>query len=126
MFVNEFLKDITYEVALNDAARTAKLLFDFHHRDILAMLKESSHGNYLQQLGLLRDLEFAAAVDTVRIVPELSLDKTYIFATYIPKTKIKEEPEPPQPTYIEPVYRTTAIAIEPGLADVSFIEDPDI
>ena len=126
MFVNEFLKDSAHEVALNDAARTAKLLFDFYHRDILTMLKESSHGNYLMQLGLARDLEFASVVDSVRIVPELSLDKTYIFATYIPKSKGKEELILPQPAYIEPVYRTTAIAIEPGLADVSFIENPDI
>jgi len=126
MFVNEFLKDNNHEVALNDAARTAKMLFDFHHRDILTMLKESSHGNYLMQLGQIHDLEFAAVVDSVRIVPELSLDKTYVFSTFIPKARNKEEPEPPQPTYFEPVYRTTAIAIEPGLPDVSFIDDPNI
>lgn len=113
MFVNEFLKDTSYEVALNDASRTAKLLFDFHHRDILGLLRESSHGNYLIGLGLERDLELISMVDSERIVPELSLDKTYFFATYIPKASDKED-EKGLPPSKEPVFRTTAIAIEPS------------
>jgi 2-phosphosulfolactate phosphatase len=113
MFVNEFLKDTSHSVALNDASRTAKLLFDFHHRDLLSMLKESSHGSYLIHLGAENDLELASQVDSVRIVPELSLDKSYIFATYIP-TPIEAASQVVQ-TSKEPIYRTTSIAVDPEL-----------
>jgi len=115
MFVNEFLKDTSYEVALNDASRTAKILFDFYHRDLLSLLRESSHGNYLIGLGLEKDLELIALVDSERIVPELSLDKTYFFATYLPKTGDKDEAVQPSVSK-EPVFRTTAIAVEPNFS----------
>jgi len=112
MFVNEFLRDTSHEVALNDASRVAKLLFDFYHRDILKLLRESAHGNYLLTLGLDRDLEFVGQVDSERIVPELSLDKTYFFSTYIPKASGEEQPKSATK---EPVVRTAAIAFEPNI-----------
>jgi 2-phosphosulfolactate phosphatase len=119
MFVNEYLRDTSREVALNDASRTAKLLFDFYHRDILKLLRESAHGNYLLTLGMDRDLEFVGQVDSERIVPELSLDKTYFFATYIPKAAGDEEP---QSAKKEPVLRTATIAIEPDIDDFEIRE----
>ena len=88
MFVNEFLRNSKTEVALNDASRTAKILFDFYHRDILKLLKESSHGNYLLQMGQGKDLDLIAAIDSERIVPELSLNKTHFFSTIIPKSNV--------------------------------------
>jgi len=112
MFVNEMLKDKTQEVALNDASRTAKLLFDFYHRDILKLLKESSHGNYLTGLGLGKDLEIASMIDSERIVPELSLDKSYFFATFIPKPAGEEAAKP---SMAEPSFNSTAI----GMPEVS-------
>ncbi len=117
MFVNEFLRDSSHEVALNDASRTAKLVFDFYHRDILKLLRESSHGNYLLTLGLDRDLEFVAQVDSERVVPELSLDKTYFFSTFIPKTE-----EDPGPGQKDPVVRTATIAIESDFEDFEIRE----
>lgn len=119
MFINEFLKDNTRPIALNDASRTAKILFDFYHRDILALLKESSHGNYLMHLGVEKDLELVALVDSERLVPELSLDKTYVFATYMPST---DESVSVQQLAPEPVFRTTAIAIEPSFDDLDIRE----
>jgi 2-phosphosulfolactate phosphatase len=118
MFINEFLRDPRREVALNDASRTGKLLFDFYHRDILRLLRESSHGNYLISLGLERDLEFVAQLDSERIVPELSLDKTYFFSTFIPKT----EEDTPGLALRDPVTRTATIALEPDFEDFEIRE----
>jgi 2-phosphosulfolactate phosphatase len=118
MFVNEFLRDSSREVALNDASRMSKLLYDYYHRDILKLLRESSHGNYLLQLGLDKDLELVAQVDSERIVPELSLDKTYFFATFIPKSADDE----PQSATKDPVLRTATIAIEPNFDDFEIRE----
>jgi 2-phosphosulfolactate phosphatase len=118
MFVNEFLRDTGREVALNDASRTAKLLFDFYHRDILKLLRESSHGNYLLSLGLEKDLEFVAQIDTERIVPELSLDKTYFFSTVIPRAAGDE----PQSATKDPVLRTATIVIDPDFDDFEISE----
>ncbi len=95
MFVSEFLTRCRNAVALNDAARTAKILFDFYHRDILNVLRECSHGSYLAGLGQSRDLELASMVDSERIVPELSLDKSYFFATTIPRPTGDVSTEPP-------------------------------
>jgi 2-phosphosulfolactate phosphatase len=120
MFVNEFLRDTGREVALNDASRVAKLLFDYYHRDLLKLLRESSHGNYLLSLGLEKDLEFVAQVDSERIVPELSLDKTYFFSTFIPKAN--DDSDPPNPILTDPVIRTAAIAIEPNFDDFEIRE----
>jgi 2-phosphosulfolactate phosphatase len=117
MFVNEFLRDSSHEVALNDASRSTKLLFDYYHRDILKLLRESSHGNYLLTLGLDRDLEFVAQVDSERVVPELSLDKTYFFSTFIPKTG-----EDTNPALKDPVVRTATIAIESDFEDFEIRE----
>jgi 2-phosphosulfolactate phosphatase len=114
MFVNEIIKDRTHEVALNDASRTAKILFDYYHRDLLKLLRESSHGNYLIGLGKTRDLEIASMIDSERVIPELSLDKTYFFATYVPKTGGEEEAAPPVPT---PSFNSTAIGMPDGALD---------
>jgi 2-phosphosulfolactate phosphatase len=110
MFVNEFLRNSKTEVALNDASRTAKMLFDFYHRDILKLLKESSHGNYLLQIGQEKDLDLIAAIDSERIVPELSLNKTHFFATFIPKTSVGFEID--SLLAREPVFRSAEIDIE--------------
>ena len=110
MFVNEFLLNSTSEVALNDASRTAKILFDYYHRDILKLLKESSHGNYLMQLGQEKDLELIAAIDSERIVPELSLNKTHFFATFVPKSHVGMEMD--LLLAREPIFRSTEIDIE--------------
>jgi 2-phosphosulfolactate phosphatase len=120
MFVNEFLRDTGREVAFNDASRMAKLLFDYYHRDLLKLLRESSHGNYLISLGMEKDLEFVAQVDTERIVPELSLDKTYFFSTFIPKAN--DEDEPGNGTFKDPVMRNATIAIEPNFDEYEIRE----
>jgi 2-phosphosulfolactate phosphatase len=111
MFVSEFLKRCRNDAALNDASRTAKILYDFYHRDILTLLKECAQGNYLIGFGLGNDLELAAMVDSERLVPELSLDKSYFFASYIPK----HAEEPPAEATAEKPFNQTSLEIDPDL-----------
>ncbi len=81
MFIHIFMESYSGEIGLNDASSTSRYLYRQHHRDILGMLKQSSHGNFLTKLGRQQDLEYAALVNSETIVPELSLDKNYIIPT---------------------------------------------
>ncbi len=55
--------------SLCDAARAAMLLADAHAGDVLGMLRESSHGRYLESIGFGDDLVACAQVDALRLVP---------------------------------------------------------
>jgi 2-phosphosulfolactate phosphatase len=120
MFVTEFLKRCRNDVALNDASRTAKILFDFYHRDILTLLRECSHGEYLASLGQVKDLELAAMVDSERIVPELSLDKSYFFATHI--SKVVDEAPLPGLENTAKSFNQTSLAVNTDLSDIEIHE----
>ncbi|MEA2021875.1 MAG: 2-phosphosulfolactate phosphatase [Candidatus Caldatribacteriota bacterium] len=52
-----------------DANLTAQMLYTQYADNILGMLKESQHGQYLESIGLGRDLEFCSSVDIFDIVP---------------------------------------------------------
>ena len=81
MYIQYILNKIEGQFSLNDASATARHLFYRHHRNILGMLEQSSHGHYLTRLGYHADLEYAAMANVVNIVPELSLDKKNIIPT---------------------------------------------
>jgi 2-phosphosulfolactate phosphatase len=57
---------------LNDAARTAVLLYEHHSQDILGMLKSSDHGRYLVSIGFEKDIDYCAQVDLYDEVLEYS------------------------------------------------------
>lgn len=121
MFVNEILKNASTEIALNDASRTAKLLFDYYHRDLLSLLRESSQGHYLIELGAEKDLELAATVDSERIVPELSLNKTYFLATVVNKNKGNGAANSHKSG--DHVFRTSKIIIDPAPEHARLADD---
>ncbi len=52
-----------------DAAEAAKILYQTHRDNLLGMLKNCYHGQYLADIGLGEDLEFCAQVDLVDVVP---------------------------------------------------------
>lgn len=81
MFIHIFLESYSGEIGLNDASSTSRYLYRQHHRNILGVLKQSSHGNFLTKIGHEKDLEYTAWVNSETIVPELSLDKNYIIPT---------------------------------------------
>jgi 2-phosphosulfolactate phosphatase len=81
MYIQYILNNIDGDFSLNDASTTARYLFYRHHRDILGMLHQSSHGMHLCKLGFDNDLGIAALPNIINIVPELSLEKNHIIPT---------------------------------------------
>jgi 2-phosphosulfolactate phosphatase len=70
LFVNAFLERGSYE--LNDAAIASLKLYEAHKDDILEMLKKSSHGKYLIELGFEMDLQLCSELNSLNIVPLLN------------------------------------------------------
>ena len=83
MFVQLVVDSFSGEIALNDASSTARFLYYRHHRDLEGMLRQSSQGHHLSKLGYDDDLEYAAQISNINIVPELSLDKTHLISTTV-------------------------------------------
>ena len=57
------------DIELNDGARAAWILYLAHRKDVEAVIRDSSQGVFLREQGLESDLEAAARVDTIPIVP---------------------------------------------------------
>lgn len=55
--------------ASNDAAAVALTLHDQHSGDLAGALKSCDHGRYLKSIGFGGDIEYAAKVDSVPILP---------------------------------------------------------
>jgi len=55
----------------NDAAMVAEMLYQKHESDLLSSLKLSDHGEYLGSIGFGADIDFAAGVDTIDVLPQL-------------------------------------------------------
>ncbi len=81
MFIQRFIDSYSGEIGLNDASATSRHIYQRHRKNILKMLQQSSQGHFLTKIKSEKDLEFAARVDSVNIVGELSLDKTHILPT---------------------------------------------
>jgi len=54
----------------NDAAMVAKSLYEFHKDDIRSALRNSDHGRYLVSIGFSADIDYAAGVDTIAVLPQ--------------------------------------------------------
>lgn len=57
---------------LDDAGKASVLLYKNYERDILKMLQESEHGNFLAEIGFAEDLKLSAAVDSIPVLPVMS------------------------------------------------------
>jgi 2-phosphosulfolactate phosphatase len=57
------------EVA-NDAAIVAKTLYETHKDDIVSLLRTCDHGRYLSSIGFADDIDFAARIDTIGVLPQ--------------------------------------------------------
>ena len=57
------------QVKLTDAAQVARVLYEHYRADILGMLKNCEHGQYLASIGLDADLEFCAQSDITGVIP---------------------------------------------------------
>ena len=54
---------------LNDAGRAALLLYRSHQDDLPALIRGTTHGQFLSQIGMEADLAEAVRVDSVSLVP---------------------------------------------------------
>jgi len=73
LYVSSFLKEGEYE--LNDAAFAALKLYEGYKNNLLEMLKKSSHGRYLIELGFEKDLYICAELNSLKVVPVLDQGK---------------------------------------------------
>ncbi len=69
LLVSELRKRLRQDFAENDAAAVALSLYHQQGKDLLAALKSSAHGKYLVSLGFEQDLQTAAEVDSLAVVP---------------------------------------------------------
>lgn len=70
LFVNAFLQRGSYE--LNDAAIASLKLYQAHKDNILEMLRNSSHGKYLMELGFEKDLDLCSELNSLEVIPLLN------------------------------------------------------
>ncbi len=59
------------ELGLNDAASLAILLYRSNKTAIKQTIRQGEHGRYLESLGFERDLELAAEIDSIPVLPVL-------------------------------------------------------
>jgi len=57
------------DAELNDAARAAWILYLAHRNEIAGVIRGSSQGRFLEEQGMEADLDAAAHVDSLRVVP---------------------------------------------------------
>jgi 2-phosphosulfolactate phosphatase len=56
-------------VELTDAAKISCLIYEHYSADVLGMLFDCEHGQYLASIGLAEDLEFCAQMDVTNVIP---------------------------------------------------------
>lgn len=72
MIIHKFDEAIDDDLSLSDAALASVTLFENYEKNILSMLKKSSHGQYLSEIGFGDDLKICAGIDTCAVLPVLS------------------------------------------------------
>ncbi len=73
LYVSSFLKE--GETQLNDAAFAAIKLYEVYKNSLLEMLKKSSHGRYLIELGFEKDLYLCSELNSLKVIPVLDQGK---------------------------------------------------
>lgn len=69
-----YLQAFMQEAVLTDSAVAAEQLFSVYTEDLLDFLHNTSHGKYLDSLGFSDDIECAADLNSLDVVPVLSGD----------------------------------------------------
>jgi len=69
MLINSLRKKSPEFYRETDSNLTVQILYNQYADNILRMLRKSQHGQYLESIGLEKDLEFCSSVDIFDIVP---------------------------------------------------------
>jgi 2-phosphosulfolactate phosphatase len=67
--VQSVRKHVRNKADITDTARASEILFDYFRGDLLGMLRSTTRGRYLREIGLGEDLPFCARVDATDLVP---------------------------------------------------------
>lgn len=65
------IQSVKPDVELNDAGKMAHLFFETRKENLAFSIAQGEHGRYLQNIGFEKDVEFAAQVDTIPVLPVL-------------------------------------------------------
>lgn len=65
-------------ISESDSAMAAKVLYEYFENDIYGMLLESEWGQYLESVGLGKDIRICARVDSSRLVPVYREGKIFL------------------------------------------------
>ena len=57
------------DIKMNDGAHTAMILYDHFKDSILDMVKSSTHGKYLDMIGMGKDLPICAKLNSIPVLP---------------------------------------------------------
>ena len=67
----EMLSASNRDYQLSDSAKTARILYLNYKNDLLRLMQESEHGQYLSTLGMASDLDYCAQMNVSPLVPQL-------------------------------------------------------
>lgn len=65
-------------ISKSDSAMAAKVLYEYFENDIYRMLLESEWGQYLESVGLGKDIRICAQVDSSRLIPVYREGKIFL------------------------------------------------
>jgi 2-phosphosulfolactate phosphatase len=71
MIFSKLTEEHSLVLKLSDAALAATMLYKSYSRNLLKMIKNSEHGQYLTEIGFGDDLPTCASVDTIPVLPQL-------------------------------------------------------
>ncbi len=71
MLIDKLTSRLTEKFRLNDAGKAAMILYKDFSGDILSLLRQCNHGEYLIEIGMESDLPICASDSVLPVVPEL-------------------------------------------------------
>lgn len=71
MLIQKLIDEDRNKIECGDAGAASLVLYKNQGRALYKMLKNSEHGQYLEEIGFADDVRFCAEVDSVPVVPQL-------------------------------------------------------
>lgn len=74
----DYLEKSGISLLKSDSALAAKILYEYFEGDIYGMLKASDWGQYLESIGLAKDVRICAQIDSSKLVPVYREGKIFL------------------------------------------------
>jgi len=69
MIIDEVIRMKGHDIEFTDGSTAAHMLYKKHSKSLGKMIRSSSHGQYLKELGFSEDLELSARIDAFPVLP---------------------------------------------------------